>query len=55
MYKKDVDVIVEMLQKETFRRESAFSKEEIRERFLEKYSKDQIERIWYRYLYLNSL
>lgn len=54
MNKNDVDTIVLKLMKETKESERIFSKKELKERFHSQYSKDQIERIYYRYKYLGN-
>lgn len=54
MNKKQVDEIVQKLLEDTQKSGESYSRERIREKFCDRYSKDQMERIIYRYEYLLS-
>lgn len=54
MDKKTVDAIVSRMQREEKKREKPFTKKEITDKYTGQYSKDQIDRIYYRYKYIST-
>ena len=55
MTKKSLDKIVLSLIEESKKRGKLYSKEELKERFSKEYSKNQTERIFHRYFFLENL
>ncbi|MDD7403428.1 MAG: hypothetical protein SO170_08365 [Butyribacter sp.] len=51
MNKKTVDRIVEQLIQESLQQDRIYTKSEMIQRFCDKYSKDQMERICHRYFF----